>query len=115
MSTITKGDESREKALLAALGPFFSALAHDLRTPLTVIRNAVSLIRPSSSKTPEIAELRDMIDAAGDETNVILGNLTAITESRQPNPGEVDLESLIGEVIDWIDSNRVMSWRLNLP
>ncbi|HWL93876.1 MAG TPA: HAMP domain-containing sensor histidine kinase, partial [Phycisphaerae bacterium] len=100
-------------APLDVLGRVSAGLAHDLRTPLTIVRNAVYLLRRSNSDDPKIVELLDMIDAETDAMNLILTGLNEITHSRNPEPEAIDVARVLPEVAARVDVNNLMEWKFD--
>jgi signal transduction histidine kinase len=113
--SVKPGDGGEEKDLKKVmLGRFSSGLAHDLRSPLMVIRLSMEVVRSSVPATPQATEALDMIDDAVREANQFLTDLVEISHDWEPEFAEVNLEALLAEVSAEVDLNRKILWQFDL-
>lgn len=96
---------------LVAIGHLSASIAHDLRNPLGVIRNAAYLLRRRMAREGENLELIAMIDDEVKTADAIITNLMEMTRARPPACAEVNLRRLVDEVGRRIDTSGRMRWR----
>ncbi|MCF7898142.1 MAG: PAS domain S-box protein [Candidatus Omnitrophica bacterium] len=83
---------------LSSLGTLAASIAHQLRTPLSVIKMAVFNIK-RKSKNPEIAKHLENIEKKISESSHTITNLLAYSRLKQPDLEEVYLDRLLTECI----------------
>lgn len=98
---------------LAAIGQLSAGIAHDLRNPLGVIRNATYLLRRRLAKgDAKTGELLKMIDDEVKSADAIITNLMEMTRGRDPERSDVDLGALASAITARIDASGRVSWRI---
>lgn len=99
--------------LLTMLGRFTSTLVHDLRSPLTVIRNSVHFLRSMVPPSTRVTDHLDMIDSETIEMNRVFTRLLEICQEWTPDPEDVEFEPMVTELIAEVDRNREVQWRFD--
>lgn len=100
---ITETKAMRDKLIrserLAAVGELASGVSHELRNPLSVIRNSAYLLRTIMADTAdaEILKVLKILDQQVDISNKIITDLLDFTRVRLPALAEVELNRLIKE------------------
>lgn len=105
-----RGELARQDRL-ATIGQLSASIAHDLRNPLGVIRNAVYLQRRRLAKLEQPLDLLSMIDTEVKSADTIITNLMEMARGRAPQTAPVDLGALVDELTRHIDSSGRISWR----
>ncbi len=95
---------------LATVGQLAASIAHDLRNPLGVIRNASYLQRRRIGKPDTRVDLLDMIDAEVKTANTIITNLMELARGEAPAKAHIDLGPLVNETAQRIDSSGRVEW-----
>jgi two-component system sensor kinase FixL len=116
MSSIPNNpDEQIGDPRLVVLHQLSRGLTHDLRTPLTVIRNALFFLRRSAPLDADVVESLDLIDSEVVSINAILTRLMEITQTAPPTLKEVELAQLVEKAVARTDPERSATWTLDLP
>ena len=94
---------------LAAIGQVSASIAHDLRNPLSVVRNAVFLLKRRLPKDqPDCARYVQLVEQEIDVTDRIISNLTEMAHGKQPQKQRIDIEAFLSEVFERLEQrNRV--------
>lgn len=98
----------------AAIGQLSASIAHDLRNPLGVIRNAVYLLRRRLTKIGEKPDLLNMIDEEVLAADAIITNMMEMTRGREPARDRVDLGAMLREITTRMDSSGRITWRIDM-
>ena len=103
----------KENERMAAIGETAAMVGHDLRNPLQVIVGSIDLIKKGlnrrrdseavSSEVSEIEKWVDKIDAQTDYMNKIISDLQDYSRNIQPTLEEVNVESLMGDVVSSVE------------
>lgn len=118
------GDESPlarqelvRQAQLAAIGRFSRGLAHELRNPLAVMRNAVYVIKRklAQGETAAAMEYLAMIDRELSAADRMIGEWAAMTRGDPPQRAGVDLDELLDAARDRLPSGLPVEWRREGP
>lgn len=103
----------RPEARTALLKRLASGLAHDMRTPLMVIRNAAYFLRRCGPPTPDTAESLDMIEAGVHELNEQLTALVDVTQTWEPDLKDTELLPMLEEIRSRAGGGNI-TWRFDL-
>ncbi|HET9124576.1 MAG TPA: HAMP domain-containing sensor histidine kinase [Solirubrobacteraceae bacterium] len=101
----------QHRSLLARQERFVHDASHELRTPVTIARGHLELLRRRVGRTPEIEVALDELA----RIDAITGRLLLLATVDQPdfvNPVEVELEPLLEEVFMRWSEAAPRSWRL---
>lgn len=90
-STDLTQDDLMEKAIIERMGHISSELAHDLRSPLQTIQNAIYLLQ----KTPDNPMLFDMIRASLKQATNLLDSFRDYYKAHSLNPLETDFKKIV--------------------
>jgi two-component system sensor histidine kinase PilS (NtrC family) len=90
---------------LAAVGKLAAGLAHELRNPLASISGSVELLAASASAQPDDARLLDIVLREADRLSSLVSDFLAFARPAQPQPGPVNLPSLVREVLHVFESD----------
>jgi signal transduction histidine kinase len=94
---IAKGDAEQRRSLLERQERFIHDASHELRTPVTIARGHLELLRPAVADS---AELEIALDELG-RIDAIIGRLLLLAAADQPDflvPSEVELEEFLEDV-----------------
>lgn len=80
---------------LAALGEVTALLAHEVRTPLGVLRSSVQMLQGESGLSAEGGELLRIIDSETQRLNRLVSSLLDSARTRSPQRSPQDLHALI--------------------
>lgn len=100
------------QARIAAISQLGSSIAHDLRNPLGVIRNAAYLLRRRLAKLDVKIDLLNMIEDEVKTADALIASLAESASARSPETSEVDLGGLLEELARRIDSTGRVRWRI---
>ncbi|MBI4267743.1 MAG: hypothetical protein HY662_03050 [Chloroflexi bacterium] len=92
---------------LAAVGELASAVSHELRNPLNVIKNCVYLLNMSledkdATNEEETKDTLKMINQQVNISNRIVTDLLDFTRSKSPSSAPTELTGLIEQSLSWI-------------
>jgi signal transduction histidine kinase len=88
------------KEQLAAVGQLSAVVAHEVRNPLAVIKNAVSGLRRSNLGATDRQTLLDILDEEIDRLKRLVQDLLAYAQPVTPQKANVPLEPLLREGIE---------------
>jgi signal transduction histidine kinase len=99
--TARKAQEERlrNQAALAAIGEFAAVVAHEVRNPLSGIRNGVQLVARELPPLSENAGLSADIVARIDGLNTVIEDLLAFARPRVVRPSTVNVRFFLANVI----------------
>jgi signal transduction histidine kinase len=102
------------KEQLAAVGELSAVIAHEVRTPLSVLKNSVAGLRHEAIGDADRTTLLGILDEESDRLNRLVRDLLAYARPINPQLAEVPLEPMIQRAADAAmrelgrdDSNRV--------
>jgi signal transduction histidine kinase len=80
---------------LAVVGEMSSIIAHEVRTPLGIMRSSAQMLKREASISEEGQELLGFIESETERLNRLVSAMLDITRPRVPSFGEVNLHELI--------------------
>lgn len=87
------------KEQLAAVGELSAVIAHEVRNPLAIIRNAVSGLRRTELRPDDVDTLLGILDEEADRLNRLVQDLLAYARPAEPAPERVDLPQMITRAV----------------
>jgi len=92
-------DQLVRQTRLATIGQLAASIAHELRNPLGVIRNAVYFLkRKSADGDRKLCEYLDIIEGEAIDADRIISDLTALSRGQPPKKTRLDLAAAIRDV-----------------
>lgn len=88
------------KEQLAAVGELSAVVAHEVRNPLAVIKNAVSGLRRSTLAPPDRNTLLSILDEETGRLNRLMHDLLAYARPVLPQGRELDAEKLLRRAVE---------------
>ncbi len=85
---------------LAAVGELSAVIAHEVRNPLAIIKNALSGLRRKSLAPSDRTTLLDILDEETDRLNRLMHDLLAYARPVAPQLGPVDLDELVHRSVE---------------
>ena len=80
---------------LAVVGEMSSVIAHEVRTPLGILRSSAQMLQREDGISAEGRELVGFIDSETERLNRLVSAMLDTARPRSPSYGEVDLHTLI--------------------
>lgn len=80
---------------LAAVGELSAVIAHEVRNPLAIIKNALSGLRRKTLRPADRGMLLDIVDEETDKLNRLMHDLLAYARPVAPRLADVDLNELL--------------------
>ncbi|MCA9530315.1 MAG: hypothetical protein KC543_09280 [Myxococcales bacterium] len=84
---------------LAAVGELSAVLAHEVRNPLAIIKNAVSGFRHAALEREDRTVLLDILDEETDRLNGIMEDLLAYARPLEPKWQQLDLREVVDSAV----------------
>ncbi|MDQ3032141.1 MAG: ATP-binding protein [Myxococcota bacterium] len=88
-------EELVRKEQLAAVGELSAVIAHEVRNPLAILKNAVSSLRRPTLTSADRGVLFGILDEETDRLNRLVRDLLAYARPVVPKGGSVDLRDLV--------------------
>lgn len=88
------------KEQLAAVGELSAVIAHEVRNPLAVLKNATSALRRPELPAESAATLLGILDEESDRLNRLVNDLLAYAKPLEPQAAAVDLAELLDRAVD---------------
>ncbi|UJR80997.1 two-component system sensor histidine kinase NtrB [Sandaracinus amylolyticus] len=88
------------KEQLAAVGELSAVIAHEVRNPLAVIRNAVSGLRRPELKPADVETLLVILDEEADRLNRLVQDLLAYARPAEPTPESIELPRMLERAVE---------------
>lgn len=85
---------------LAAIGELSAVIAHEVRNPLAIIKNAVSGLRRHELARDDAETLLGILDEETDRLNRLVDDLLAYARPIAPEPSQVDLRTLVMHAVE---------------
>ncbi|MBL0167149.1 MAG: two-component sensor histidine kinase [Propionivibrio sp.] len=96
-------DQSQQNLLraskLAVVGEMASVIAHEVRTPLGILRSSAQMLQRETGISEEGRELAGFIDSETERLNRLVSAMLDTARPRAPSYGEVDLHALIEQSV----------------
>lgn len=96
-------DQSQQNLLraskLAVVGEMASVIAHEVRTPLGILRSSAQMLQRETGISEEGRELAGFIDSETERLNRLVSAMLGTARPRAPSYGEVDLHALIEQSV----------------
>jgi signal transduction histidine kinase len=93
-------EELVRKEQLAAVGELSAVIAHEVRNPLAILKNAVSSLRRSTLTPTDRAVLLGILDEETNRLNRLVRDLLAYARPLVPKGTSIELEPLVRRAID---------------
>lgn len=99
-------DELVQSSKLAFLGELAAGIAHEIRTPLGIIKNAAQLLerRAGATEDPQAAEWALFIREESDRLNGVVTALLDVARPAPPDKGPVDLGVIVRRAAHFLTS-----------
>lgn len=85
---------------LAAVGELSAVIAHEVRNPLAIIKNALSGLRRKSLRSSDRVTLLDILDEETDKLNRLMHDLLAYARPVAPRLANVDLDDVLRRAVE---------------
>lgn len=112
-------EELVRKEQLAAAGELSAVIAHEVRNPLAIIKNAASGLRRPSLRSSDRGVLLDILDEEVDRLGRLLRDLLAYARPVEPREQVIDLRQLLTETLHGAlahhDSPRSIELEMEIP
>jgi signal transduction histidine kinase len=91
---------------LAAVGELSAVIAHELKNPLAIIKNATSSLRKVEQKSEQGATLLTILDEEADHLNRLVVDLLAYAQPVTASEDRVDIGKLIEKSVEAVFAGR---------
>jgi len=99
-------DQSQQNLLraskLAVVGEMASVIAHEVRTPLGILRSSAQMLQRETGISEEGRELAGFIDSETERLNRLVSAMLDTARPRAPSYGDVDLHALIEQSVSML-------------
>lgn len=99
---------------LAAIGELSAVIAHEVRNPLAIIKNAASGLRRRELAPDDADTLLRILDDETDRLNRLVNDLLAYARPVAPEPGDVDVRHLVMQAVELAAGGHKDSGRVEL-
>jgi len=93
-------EELVRKEQLAAVGELSAVIAHEVRNPLSVLRNAVAALRKSDLGKEDRGTLLEVLDEETNRLNRLVRDLLVYARPVEPQAVALDLQAVLERAID---------------
>ena len=112
LSTVVRMRERmRSNDRLAAMGELSASIAHEIRNPLASIRGSVELLQGELDLDGENARLFELIHRESARLNRLIEDFLEYARLRPPQPRNVRLNDVIGDIEDLLHNHDVLETR----
>ncbi len=106
-------DQLNQKEKLANVGQVSSNIAHELRNPMSAIRNSTYLLRLKLEKDDKLLEHLEIIDHEISRSDEVIQRLLEITQGGDLKKTITDLESLADEAMSYANVSKTCELEVN--
>lgn len=99
LEDVEQAEAQAQQIKLAALGRLSASIAHEIRNPLSAIKQAAQLIGEEVSDRPEARSLATMIDKNVDRIDRIVRDVSLLGRRDRGTPTSVDIEHAVTELV----------------
>jgi signal transduction histidine kinase len=103
----TTQEQLVRKEQLAAVGELSAVIAHEVRNPLAIIKNAVSGLRRANLRASDQATLLDILDEETDKLNRLMHDLLAYARPVVPKGRTLGVSDLVRRSVERAKSGHV--------
>lgn len=96
-------EQLRHADRLRTVGQLASTIAHELGTPLNVVRARASMVADGTVSGPRVGELADLIVAQCDRMTSIIRGLLEYARRDPPDRFETDLVRAVRTAVQWLE------------
>ena len=100
LEDVEAAEAQAQQIKLAALGRLSASIAHEIRNPLSAIKQAAQLIGEEVSDNPGARALATMIDKNVDRIDRIVRDVSLLGRRDRGTPGAVQLHEAVIELVD---------------
>ncbi len=100
LEDMEQAEAQAQQIKLAALGRLSASIAHEIRNPLSAIRQAAQLIGEEVAERPEAKALTAMIDKNVERIDRIVRDVSLLGRRDRGTPVAVEIEAVIAELVD---------------
>ena len=118
LEDVEQAEAQAQQIKLAALGRLSASIAHEIRNPLSAIKQAAQLIGEEVADNPGAQALAKMIDKNVDRIDRIVRDVSLLGRRDRGTPGLVNLREVVIELVDELCQSLPASkagFRLALP
>ncbi len=95
--------EVQRRNRLAALGELSAGVAHEIRNPLSVIKNSAEMLRNRNHDDARMRELTGYIIDEVERLNRVITNFLQFARPSEPNLERVDINEVLQHTIDFLE------------
>lgn len=99
LEDVEQAEAQAQQIKLAALGRLSASIAHEIRNPLSAIKQAAQLIGEEVSDKPEARSLATMIDKNVDRIDRIVRDVSLLGRRDRGTPTAVEIEHAVTELV----------------
>jgi two-component system sensor histidine kinase AtoS len=92
-------EQARQAERLAAQGQLASALAHEVRNPLAIVRATTQLLAPKLRNRPDVRVHVEVLTTEVDRIDRLIGELLAYASPRRPEPAALAPADLVHDLL----------------
>jgi len=100
LEDVEQAEAQAQQIKLAALGRLSASIAHEIRNPLSAIKQAAQLIGEEITDNPGAQALATMIDKNVDRIDRIVRDVSLLGRRDRGTPGAVKLHEAVGELAE---------------